>query len=339
MSLVSSNAMVGKLEAIQKSFKEPSFWVRVTGATLAACAGMVNSVAYLSLGAFVSHVTGSLTKVGMAVEGTYQPAIWYQPILLVLCFLLGSVMCGIVVVGPEVQFGKSLYGLVLLVNSALLTATSFLADYDRDVAPYLAAVACGLQNGMCTMHFGAVVRTTHVTGLVTDVGLLIGRIIALYFRRGCRPSQLSILDHTQVEVDLTKLRVLSYLGVGFFGGVIFGSYLNRWMGSYGFLVPASMTGIGGFLCFFFRQRMKTTIKSMKNRVAMGEVQRILRRAQAQVEELKVQAVSFQREATPETGAQIGNMLACMEDMDFKLSGLCQDADDFVPKERHEELDV
>merc|ERR1712048_161640 len=211
-------------------------------------------------GTFVSHATGAVTKFGMVIEGSYKHDIWYQPLLLLLAFLLGSVMCGLLVGRNDVHFGKSSYGLALLANSGLLIAATFLADYD--IAPYLAAIACGLQNGMCTMHFGAVVRTTHVTGLVTDLGLTIGRLWAVLFKNGCRSSRLNIVDREQINVDFLKLQVLTILGVAFFVGCVVGAYLDTRMGAYAFLVPASITGAGGFVLVFFRQRIKQALKSI-----------------------------------------------------------------------------
>merc|ERR1711998_24401 len=41
----------------------------------------------------------------------------------------------------------------------------------------LLSVASGLQNAMTTAYGGAVVRTTHVTGTVTDMGIEIGKIL------------------------------------------------------------------------------------------------------------------------------------------------------------------
>jgi uncharacterized membrane protein YoaK (UPF0700 family) len=39
------------------------------------------------------------------------------------------------------------------------------------------AMACGMQNAMTTRYSGAVVRTTHLTGMFTDMGLLIGHML------------------------------------------------------------------------------------------------------------------------------------------------------------------
>ena len=37
------------------------------------------------------------------------------------------------------------------------------------------ALACDLQNGMCTTFSGAVVRTTHMMGTLTNIGLVMGQ--------------------------------------------------------------------------------------------------------------------------------------------------------------------
>merc|ERR1712048_642114 len=255
--------------------------------------------------------------IGMQVEGAYKHDIWYQPLLLLLAFLFGSVMCGLVVVSNEVHFGKSSYGVALLVNSGLLIAATFLADYH--VAPYLAATACGLQNGMCTMHFGAVVRTTHVTGLVTDLGLTIGRLWAVLFRAGCRCSRLSIVDRAQLDVDFLKLQVLTILGVAFFVGCIAGALLNTRMGAYAFLVPAAITGAGGFVCVFFRQRIKKTLKSIGAtpvNEAFSEMQRMLQNAVAKMEDLKVNQAE---KSIDQDG--IVDIIQCMDSVEASIEHL------------------
>ena len=65
----------------------------------------------------------------------------------------------------------------------------------------LVAAACGLQNAMCTSHFGAIIRTTHLTGTVTDIGSTLGRISMIYLRKGCRRSRLDHVERAEVGVD------------------------------------------------------------------------------------------------------------------------------------------
>ncbi len=63
----------------------------------------------------------------------------------------------------------------MIIESILLFfATVMYAGSSYVGAQYAAACACGLQNGMATRFSGAVVRTTHMSGIVTDIGLLLG---------------------------------------------------------------------------------------------------------------------------------------------------------------------
>jgi uncharacterized membrane protein YoaK (UPF0700 family) len=39
-------------------------------------------------------------------------------------------------------------------------------------------MACGLQNALATQYSAAVVRTTHITGIVTDLGIALGKFVA-----------------------------------------------------------------------------------------------------------------------------------------------------------------
>ena len=137
---------------------------------------------------FVSHMTGTSTKIGMHIEGFDHGDNELLEILkalgLVLCFVLGSFTCGLLVDKNQVHFGgKSWYGFALLLNGLLLFTATCLPDMPT-TSCYLAAMACGLQNAMCTSHFGAVVRTTHVTGTLTDIGSILGRISMIYLRKG-----------------------------------------------------------------------------------------------------------------------------------------------------------
>ena len=58
----------------------------------------------------------------------------------------------------------------------------------------LVAAACGLQNAMCTSHFGGIVRTSHVTGTVTDLGSILGRISMIYLRKSWGQRQLNEIE-------------------------------------------------------------------------------------------------------------------------------------------------
>eukprot|EP00928_Gymnodinium_smaydae_P020064 TRINITY_DN17749_c0_g1_i1.p1 TRINITY_DN17749_c0_g1~~TRINITY_DN17749_c0_g1_i1.p1 ORF type:complete len:410 (+),score=96.35 TRINITY_DN17749_c0_g1_i1:49-1278(+) len=226
-----------------------SYAVRFGGAMLAFCAGIVNAVAMHALNTFVSHATGTLTKVGLGLEDDrWSPA---DSVLLLLAFLLGSTYCGLLVGKSTIHFGLALYDFCLLSIAALLVATYGLADAAPKAAARLAAAACGLQNGMATNWGGAVIRTTHVTGLFTDLGLLVGRLSSMLMRKRCGKN-FDLIDHAEVADDLSKLSVLFTIACFFLIGVYIGALLHGLMGVAAFLVPAAFTGSAGVVYLVYR---------------------------------------------------------------------------------------
>lgn len=219
--------------------------VMTAGAILASSAGMVNVIAFYALGTYVSHVTGTLTGVGRhaqanAIDDAGRCA------LLVMSFIMGSTICGCLIARSTVSFGYAMYGFVLLGNALLLIIVALC--WETDVAPYLCAAACGLQNGMATSYSGAVIRTTHVTGIATDIGLICGRtLVALIKRRLCGNYEaLNPLEEGR------KLMLLIILGVSFVAGVLLGAALYTAAGVHALYVPAGITGIAGSWYTFYR---------------------------------------------------------------------------------------
>jgi len=222
--------------------------VRVGGAGLALCAGMVNAISALGLGTYVSHLTGTWSRLGLGLEDAHRDDMQVSACL-VLSFLLGSTMCGLVISKGTVHFGLALYDFGLIGTSSLLVLATIFSDAHE--GKYFASAACGLQNGMATHWGGAVVRTTHVTGLFTDVGLLIGRILSLLCRKRCG-RRFDPVDRMEVADDLSKLSVLGTLGLAFLAGICLGASLYRIMDTNAFLVPASAVGSAGVAYSIYR---------------------------------------------------------------------------------------
>eukprot|EP00929_Paragymnodinium_shiwhaense_P035827 TRINITY_DN1929_c0_g2_i1.p1 TRINITY_DN1929_c0_g2~~TRINITY_DN1929_c0_g2_i1.p1 ORF type:complete len:409 (-),score=90.61 TRINITY_DN1929_c0_g2_i1:127-1353(-) len=238
----------------------PNHLVLIAGIVLAGCAGYVNATSSLVCGSLVSHVTGTTAKLGMALEGYYtddeDAHRIFQMALLLVSFLLGATVCGTLVSRNEVHFGKSAYGIALVLNCALLmTAWGVFNSTFPDSSPeyltnswcaaYLLSMACGLQNGMCTAHFGAVVRTTHLTGLATDSGLTIGRIMNILIRARCNKRNFCPLDWAELYADVEKQFVLWCLFTGYVLGCIGGASAAGNLGIDALFLPAAITGGGG----------------------------------------------------------------------------------------------
>lgn len=170
-------------------------------------------------------------------------------------------MCGLLIDKNQLHFGgKAWYGAALLGNSALLCVA---AMTNKTLAPYPAAMALGLQNAMCTSHFGAVVRTTHVTGSVTDIGSTLGRITMLHIRKLVRGTELTTIEKAEIDVDTKKLIVLVPIVLSFVCGCYQGGFLEMWLGTNALLVPASVTGLIGIMYTCFRHRLKQYLKRLQ----------------------------------------------------------------------------
>ncbi|MFN3634644.1 MAG: YoaK family protein, partial [Rhizobium rhizophilum] len=83
-------------------------------------------------------------------------------------------------------------------------------------APVTAVLLCfvmGLQNATITKISGARIRTTHLTGMITDIGIETGKLAyGLVARR---------LNHPPIVTDARKLSILlPIVGMFFLGGLI-----------------------------------------------------------------------------------------------------------------------
>ena len=91
----------------------------------------------------------------------------------VFSFLIGSAFSGFFIESSALKLGRR-YGVALCIEGSLLLLSLGFLVQGNVYGQYLASSACGLQNAMITTFSGAVVRTTHMTGIITDLGIMIG---------------------------------------------------------------------------------------------------------------------------------------------------------------------
>jgi uncharacterized membrane protein YoaK (UPF0700 family) len=181
---------------------------------LAFIAGMLNSVGFVAVSVYTSHMTGLTASVAdhlvlgsMRLVGIGLEAIG--------CFVLGAGTCAVVFNWGRRRHHEARFATVLVVEALMILAFGGLADQltwrHRDLV--FVAVLCftmGLQNAIITKISAAQIRTTHVTGMVTDIGIELGK--AVY--RSRMPGQPPVVP------DLGKLGLLAGLvGLFFVGGV------------------------------------------------------------------------------------------------------------------------
>lgn len=148
-------------------------WVFAGGATLAIIAGYINVVMLGFFAEPVSHMSGPVSRLSRDVAMIdSQDMIVTAGIL--AGFLAGAMLSGMLIGVASLRAGRR-YGGVLMLQGAILACATWLALEEMPLAVPLAAMACGLQNAMASSYRGLVLRTTHVTGIVTDIGVLIGQ--------------------------------------------------------------------------------------------------------------------------------------------------------------------
>jgi uncharacterized membrane protein YoaK (UPF0700 family) len=130
----------------------------------------------------------------------------FQVVLSIVAgFLLGAIVSGVIIGGRKLVPGRR-YGVALLVEGMVLAGGALLLRHGEPLGITLAALACGIQNAMASSYYGLVIRTTHVTGIVTDIGVMLGHW----------------LRHRHIRV--WKLFLLGSILVGFFAGGIVGAW-------------------------------------------------------------------------------------------------------------------
>lgn len=203
-------------------------------------AGSVNAGGFMACERFVTHVTGFATLSGIEIaHGRWGQALG---ILSVPVFFLGGVMIAAWLTVSdhggkhEPQYGLTMSLVALCLFLAATAGSShlfgvfgqnFYLQHDY-VLVALLCLASGLQNAALTASSGATIRTTHLTGLTTDLG--IGLIQMMDVRR----------EKTKYQVHLRKnvLRlgtIGSFLAGGAVGAALFLKYKY-----IGFLMPASI---------------------------------------------------------------------------------------------------
>lgn len=148
-------------------------WVEIGGFLLALNAGFINAVGLLGFKhQAVSHMTGTSTFLSLAISNSDTQEIVHL-LLVMASFVIGAAYSGLIIGNTALQLGRR-YSLALITESALLLIAMNMLIHGSLLGHLFASAACGLQNAMTSTYSGAIVRTTHVSGLFTDLGVALG---------------------------------------------------------------------------------------------------------------------------------------------------------------------
>ena len=204
----------------------------VYSSLLAMNAGQVNAVAILIMAVPVGNLTGVTTQIGMdrAHPWRYESHVLFA---ILVGFLIGAAIAGALLASKRVPIGTRHAAVLAIQAALLLLAAAGIEESDvktmimgsgieeTAVQALLAASALGLQNGLTSSFRGMPVRTTHFTGTVTDLGLMLGRA-------------------RQEGIDKWKFAILTSTLLFFLTGAIGGLMVGAQIGGHALLVPATI---------------------------------------------------------------------------------------------------
>lgn len=206
--------------------------------------GCINAGGFLATGRFVSHLTGFATLFGVDVANEQIEAaigILSVPAF----FLLGSFLAGLLIDRPIHRGGKPHFDWVMSLSALCLMLASLgggsvgggggwvqFGRFGEEIGlrqSYLLLVllcmASGLQNAAITSSSGRSVRTTHLTGLTTDLGLGLARALTFDLK----------------QERFQKERRANYLRIGSILSFVVGSAVGAWIflrfNYHGFALP------------------------------------------------------------------------------------------------------
>jgi uncharacterized membrane protein YoaK (UPF0700 family) len=161
-------------------FERPQLLFFVGGFALTFLAGAINVTMLSHYAVPVSHMSGAVSRLGMDLGAQHYAD------LSIIAFIVGGFALGCVLtgalVGNSALASRRRYALVLACEATVLALAAILQEDEMHAPVILGAAACGIQNAMASSYYGLVVRTTHVTGIITDLGFMLGaRIIGRKF--------------------------------------------------------------------------------------------------------------------------------------------------------------
>ncbi len=204
---------------------------------LPGIAGNINASGFIALGVYTSHVTGSVARLGDELA-THHFDKAGEALTLIGLFLLGA-MTATALVEIATRTKRPRFMVALLIEAFLIALFALLSIHSerhwRFQHGELLGLLCfsmGLQNALVSRVSGAVVRNTHLTGIVTDLGIETVRY--LYWKvdalRGNTPPP---------SLDLRRAKLHFTILASFVSGATVGPALYLAIGSISMLLPVA----------------------------------------------------------------------------------------------------
>lgn len=176
---------------------------RYLALVLATTAGILNAMALGAFGFFPSHMTGNASQISSEVSSSDLNDLLFLAVL-ITAFVIGSASARFVVDTGLRNKIRTIYCFVILAEGVALTLTSvfetvlYSPQNNREILVLLGFLM-GIHNSTSTQLSNGRVRSTHITGTLTDAGIALGSFISSFITRAApddrRPHKKQLNTH------------------------------------------------------------------------------------------------------------------------------------------------
>ena len=210
---------------------------RLLGSLLAFNAGAINAGGFLLVSMYTSHMTGFASMLAdNLILGNMTLVLGALGAL--LSFTTGAAVTAVLVNWARQNWLRSEYALPLLVEALLLLLFGLMGATLSRETPFavpltvlVLAFIMGLQNALVSKISSSQIRTTHMTGVITDIGIELGKLF--YWNHGERPPE------SRVRANRIKLRLFGTLLAMFVAGGLVGAFGFKYVG-FVWVVPLAI---------------------------------------------------------------------------------------------------
>lgn len=154
---------------------------------LSFIAGIVNIAGVLSVATLTTNVTGHFAYFAEEVSlKNYSKAITF--LFFILFFLIGAFVCNTLIEITSLVKPRIAHAFPMIIEVLVLLVIGLGYINQQEYIAYLLLFAMGIQNALVTQISQSVVRTTHLTGLFTDLGIEISQLF--FYRKPTEKSRL-----------------------------------------------------------------------------------------------------------------------------------------------------
>ncbi len=201
----------------------------VLAGLLSSIAGALNAVGFLIAGSFTANMTGNISAFAdNLANGAVFLSLSFMG--LVAAFVCGASIAALAIQTGEKRHLRSIYAFAITAEAIILLMLGMalilsLVNPHETLLVIVLSFVMGLQNAVTTMISRARVRTTHVSGMATDIGIELAALVG---------------DAKSHQDAMPKLKLHSLTLACFAIGGVCGALLFQLVGSWLFVIAATV---------------------------------------------------------------------------------------------------